>query len=186
MRLPSVLTAGVATFLVVAAASAQRSIPMTLEGLVRQAGVIVHGRVIATETGRDPRTGLPATWTTIEVREDLYGAGGSTIRYKQYGGEADGMVTPTPDIPRLRSGEELVLMLYPPSKQTGFQSPVGMAQGVFRIGKKGSTERVAQAIASPQLFKTSSRPAAGPVRDGSMELDDFMQILRRTVQEVKP
>ncbi len=173
MRLPSSLIALGASFVILSVASAQRTIPLTLEGMVRQAGVIVHGRVIATETGRDPRTGLPATWTTLEVREDFYGASGSTVRYKQYGGEADGMMTPTPDIPRLRTGDELILMLYPPSKKTGFQSPVGMAQGVFRIGQTARTKRVTQAITTPQLFKTSARPASGPSRDGSMELDEY-------------
>lgn len=186
MRLSSPMIAVLATVLVGSAVFAQRSIPLTLEGMVRQAGVIVHGRVVATETGKDPRTGLPATWTTVEVREGFYGVSGSTVRYKQYGGEADGMMTPTPDIPRLRTGDELILMLYPPSKQTGFQSPVGMAQGVFRIGQKGTTKRVSQAISSPQLFKTSGRPSAGPSRDGSMELDDFAQIVRQVVREVKP
>lgn len=186
MRLPSSLIALCATIIVVSTASAQRTLPLTLEGMVRQAGVIMHGRVVATETGRDPRTGLPATWTTMEVREDFYGASGSTVRYKQYGGEADGMATPTPDIPRLRPGDELILMLYPPSKKTGFQSPVGMAQGVFRIGQKGSTKRVTQAITTPQLFKTSARPSMGPSRDGSMELDDFTRVLRQVVREVKP
>ena len=174
------------TALLAVTGTAQRSLPLTLEGMVRQAGIIVHARVVSTESGRDPRTGMPATWTTLEVNENFFGATATTVRYKQFGGEVDEIVTPTPDIPRLKAGEELILMLYPPSKQTGFQSPVGMAQGVFRIGKQGSKKRVTQSVHSPQLFKTSARPGAAAVRDGPMDFDDFARILRSVVREVKP
>lgn len=165
---------------------AQRSIPMSLERMVRQAGVIVQGRVIATETGRDPRTGLPATWITIEVRENFYGASTSTVRYKQFGGTVDGIVTPTPDLPRLATGEEVILLLYPPSKQAGFQSPVGMAQGIFRVKEVRSGKRVSQVARTSELMKTSGRPALAPDRDGSFDVKGFTDRLRSLVREVKP
>lgn len=186
MRIERFLTVCSLAAILAVGALAQRTIPLSLEGLVRQAGVIVHGRVVATETGRDPRTGLPATWTTVEVRENFYGAPGATVRYKQFGGEADGIVTPMPDIPRLQAGTEVILMLWPPSKETGFQSPVGLAQGVFRVAAKNSGMRVTQSIRSPQLLKAAGRAPLSADRDGFMDLEAFSRTLRTLVREVKP
>lgn len=183
-RLPTLLT--VVFLLATVSAIAQRSIPLSLERMVKQAGVIVHGRVVATETGRDPRTGLPATWTTVEVRENFFGAPSSTIRYKQFGGTVDGIVTPTPDLPRLATGEEVILLLYPPSKQAGFQSPVGSAQGVFRVRETRTGKRVTQAVRTTELMKSSGRSSLAPDRDGSYDLDGFAARLRALVREVKP
>lgn len=166
-------------------ALAQRSVPLTLEKMVRQAGVIVHGRVVATETGRDPRTGLPATWTTVEVRENFYGAPSSTVRYKQFGGTVDGIVTPTPDLPRLAEGEEVVLLLYPPSEEAGFQSPVGLAQGIFRVRESRAGKRVAQVARTAELMKSSARVPLSYDREGSFDFDGFATRLRTTVREVK-
>ncbi len=186
MRIERLLTVCTLAVCLPIGALAQRTIPLSLEGLVRQAGVIVHGRVVATETGRDPRTGLPATWTTVEVRENFYGASGTTVRYKQFGGEADGIMMSTPDIPRLQAGSEVILLLWPPSKQTGFQSPVGLGQGVFRVASKNSGKRVTQSVRSPQLLKTSGRAPLSEDRDGSIDLEAFSRTLRTLVREVKP
>lgn len=186
MRIERFLTVCTLAVCLPIGALAQRTIPLSLESLVRQAGVIVHGRVVATETGRDPRTGLPATWITVEVRENFYGATGSTVRYKQFGGEVDGIVTPTPDVPRLGTGSEVILMLWPPSKKTGFQSPVGLAQGVFRVASKNSSKRVTQSVRSSQLLKFSAGASLLPDRDGSMDMEAFARSLRTLVREVKP
>jgi hypothetical protein len=167
-------------------ALAQRTIPLSLDRMVRQAGVIVHGRVVATETGLDPRTGSPATWTTLEVRENFAGATGATIRYKQYGGEANGYVLKLADMPRLTAGSEVILLLYPPSPKTGFQSPVGMAQGVFHINTTRSGKRVTQSARTPELLKTSRRTPLALDRSGSMDLETFKGTLRTLVREVKP
>ncbi|MCU0454623.1 MAG: hypothetical protein MUE68_13295 [Bacteroidetes bacterium] len=185
MRIKRFLTVCTLAACLAIGALAQRTIPLSLEGLVRQAGVIVQGRVIATETGRDPRTGLPATWTTVEVRENFYGASSSSVRFKQYGGEVDGMVTRMPDIPRFQAGDEVILMLWPPSEETGFQSPVGLAQGVFRVWKKNNSKRVTQSLRSDRLLRTSERLLPSGLRDGSLDSDEFSRALRRLVQEVK-
>lgn len=186
MRIERFLTVCSLAAILAVGALAQRTIPLSLEGLVRQAGVIVHGRVVATETGRDPRTGLPATWTTVEVRENFYGASGTTVRYKQFGGEVDGIMTTTPDIPRLVAGSEVILLLWPPSEQTGFQSPVGLAQGVFHVAAKNSGKRVTQSVRSEQLLKKSGRAPLSADRDGSMDLEAFSRTIRTLVREVKP
>ena len=167
-------------------AVAQRSLPMSLDRMVRQSGVIVHGRIVSTETGRDPRTGLPATWTTVEVRENFYGATGSTVRYKQFGGTVDGIVTPTPDLPRLANDEEVILLLYPASEAAGFQSPVGLGQGVFRVKAVRSGKRVSQFTRTAQLMKGGTRAPLSADREGSYDLDAFAKSLRSLVREVKP
>ncbi len=185
MRYPPLIVAALTLALTVSA-PAQRSIPLSLERMVRQAGVVVHGRVVATETGRDPRTGLPATWTTVEVRENFYGAPSTTVRYKQFGGTVDGIVTPTPDLPRLAMGEEVILLLYPASKQAGFQSPVGLGQGVFRVRESRTGKRVTQVARTADLMKTSARTSLAPDREGSYDFEGFTGRLRALVREVKP
>lgn len=170
----------------VASAVAQRTVPLDLQRMVRLSGVIVHGRVIATETGVDQRTGAPATWTTIEVYEDLYGAAGSTVRFKQYGGKADGYEFRLAEMPRFETGSEVVVLLSPPSPQTGFQSPVGMGQGVFRIASRAAGKRVTPMTRTPNLMKSTVHPMPSTDGTGAFDLEQFKSAVRAIVREVKP
>jgi hypothetical protein len=170
----------------VAGVVAQRTIPLDLQRMVQLSGVIVHGRVVATETGVDRRTGAPATWTTVEVVEDLYGAAGSTVRFKQYGGTADGYVFRLAEMPRFETGSEVVLLLSPPSSQTGFQSPVGMGQGVFRVASRTGGKRVTPMTRTPNLMKSSGRPMPSADGSGTYDLEQFKSAVRAIVREVKP
>ena len=136
-------------------AEAQRAVPMNLRTMVAQAGTIVHATGTDTRTGRDPVTGMPATWVTLEVGENFFGASGPTVTFKQVGGEANGMAYRPADVPRYTLHEEIVLLLYPEHPRTGFRSPVGLGQGKFvvRTGPAPRKKVVEQVTRSPHLMK---------------------------------
>lgn len=114
-------------------------LPLDLPALTAQADRIFVGRVTRVASGRDA-SGLPATWTTFVVSEELKGVAGRELTVKQLGtslGEAGGAtILPHPALPQYRPGESVVLFIQPESA-LGFTSPVGLGQGCFRIRSDG-------------------------------------------------
>jgi hypothetical protein len=173
--------------------TAQRTIPLNLERLVRDAGVIVSATVLKTETGRDPQSGLLVTWVTISVNENFFGAAEHQVVFKQYGGEADGEAFYPMDIPRYVKGEQMILFLTAPSV-IGMQSPVGMQQGKFIVqgsfsdrdanvknSRKNSAlfDRVQLENSNGEDLKKSHR------EDGTLNYSRFTQSIRSLVQRIK-
>lgn len=166
---------------------AQRTLPLKLEQIVRDAGTIVHGRVVSTETGKDPATGMLVTWVTVDVSENFYGAPGMRFTFKQYGGEADGLAFRLADMPTFAKDEEMVVMLYPPAKKTGMQSPVGMGQGKFSVKTTGLDGRksVTQSVYTGTLLKGSQRVRVIPGADSPMDFVSFTDAVRTLVRQTK-
>jgi hypothetical protein len=181
-----------ALLLTVHLCSAQRTIPVNIEQLVRDAGMIVDAAVIRTETGKDPESGLLVTWVTLEVKENFYGASLSRITVKQYGGEADGIANYPTHLPRYTAGERSLLFLTAPSS-IGMQSPVGMQQGKFLITEEGTAKkRIKNITMNPSLFSNLSRQSGmakqlPSVResDGSMDYEQFTALVRSTIKHIK-
>lgn len=171
----------------------QRTIPMNLEQLIRDAGVIVHGVVVGIESQRDPATKLLVTNVTIDVREDFYGAEGNRLTFKQYGGREGRLVYRPAGAPRYYEGDELILMLYPKS-EIGMQSPVGMEQGKFTVraeGKKGK-KTVSNLLDNTNLFRGLKNPSALSKRSwanasapGPLDVDEFARTVRSLVRLLK-
>lgn len=181
-----------AVILLVSTSSAQRTIPLNIEQLVRDAGVIVDATVVKTETGKDPQSGFLVTWVTMDVKESFYGAEIGRRTFKQYGGEADGIANYPKHLPRYSSGERSILFLTAPSS-IGMQSPVGMQQGRFSVMEEGTNKtRIKNLTLNPSLFKgLSSRqglekqiPAVSE-QDGSMAYEEFTTLIRAYVQQLK-
>lgn len=172
--------------------SAQRSIPLNIEQLTQRAGVIVDATVMKTETGKDPQSGFLVTWVTVEVNENFFGASGKQYRFKQYGGEANGLANYPKHLPRYTAGERAILFLTGPSK-VGMQSPVGMQQGVFALVKEGTAKtRIKNIELNPSLFKgiTSAKGfemnmSSYNETDGSMEYEEFAEMIRSYVRHIK-
>ena len=171
----------------------QRTIPMNLERLVRDAGVIVRGTVLGIDSQRDPATKLFVTDVTIDVRENFYGVEGSRFTFKQYGGTQGKLVYRPVGAPRYYEGEELILMLYPKS-EIGMQSPVGMEQGKFTVRTGGKTGRktVSNALENRNLFRGLQNPAAlsksswaGSSNPGPLDVEEFSQTIRSLVRLLK-
>lgn len=167
------------------AASVER---INLFDMVRVADRIFWGRCLQAESGREPSAGLPVTTYTFEVLRGLKGAQAKeSIRFRQLsGGPAGGI----PGVPEYSPGQEILLFLYPDSR-LGLTSPVGLAQGMFRVGKSGRRgqavlNRVANANllhrASPGQIRGSTLSAEeeAALRPGApISLDRFESVVRR-------
>ncbi len=173
--------------------NAQKTIPLNLERMVRDAGVIVSATVVKTETGRDSQTGLLTTWITLDVSENFFGANGKQITFKQYGGEADGEAFYPMDIPQYKKDEQVILFLTKPSS-IGMQSPVGMQQGKFiaQGDFSNNSARVKNMRMNPALFEQvqlEDNIAEGLKKsyknDGSLNYVQFAQSIRSLVQQIK-
>lgn len=107
---------------------------LSLEAVTAEAGHIVHGTVVDVRSGRDER-GIPATWITLDVARTVKGRCASQLTVKQFGAMeplGDGAIGGVPDLPRFRTGDDLVLFLRSESAH-GFTSPVGFDDGVYRV-----------------------------------------------------
>jgi hypothetical protein len=116
---------------------------MSLAEVTHEAARIVHATVRQVRVGRD-QSGLPATWVTLDVTRILKGDGRGQLTIKQYGVATplpDGTITRVAGLPRYRVGEEVVLFLSGTSSR-GFTSPVGFAQGAYRVSRPGGAPRV--------------------------------------------
>jgi len=120
---------------------------MTLTGdaniveLLQQSSDIVVGKVSNVTDGIDSR-GVPYTEVTLQVSESIRGGISGTYTFRQFGLvaprlTADGTrkMMPAPEgFPRYTAGAELVLMLRPSARLTGFRMPAGVTGGKFEIG----------------------------------------------------
>jgi hypothetical protein len=169
---------------------AQRTIPLSIDRLVKDAGVIIDATVVKTETGKDPQSGLLVTWVTVNVNENFFGVQGKEYTFKQYGGEANGIANYPAHLPRYSQGERSILFLTAPSK-IGMQSPVGMEQGVFMVYEEGKT-KVKNSVINPSLLKgVAARKgfeksiSSYKKEDGSLDYGEFSQLIRSYVQQLK-
>jgi hypothetical protein len=105
---------------------------MELEDLVREADLVVEGRVLADQARRDVR-GLVSTTYTLSVRRTFWGTPLGTRRITLPGGVLpDGTGTLLPGMPTLQLGEDVLLFLSA-AGSSGARMPVGLAQGKFRV-----------------------------------------------------
>jgi hypothetical protein len=188
------LTAAIVLFFTVVPVLAQRTIPMNLERLITDAGMIFSGRVVDVQTGtRDPQTNLIVTYVTFEVQENFYGTPSQRVTVKQYGGEADGLAFYPAGMPRYRVGEEVLMMMYG-SSDIGMQSPVGMEQGKFtmKVDERSRTRMLQRAYGSQSLFKglkhTDKVSRQSWLRDGEtgpLNYDEFSSTIRALIPVLK-
>lgn len=113
--------------------------PRSVAYLTERAGTIVHGSVIRARMEKHPQfSHLNTVVVTLRVKETLKGRAGQTFTFRQYtGGMRDNFGRA-----EYRKGEELLLLLNPPSRY-GLSSPVGLEQGRFRILRDGKGSELA-------------------------------------------
>jgi len=183
--------------LVAAAGSAQA---MTLTGdtniveLLQQSNDIVVGQVASVTDGLDAH-GVPYTEVTLDVTESIRGAISGSYKFRQFGLlaprlTADGKrkMMPAPEgFPRYSAGDELVLMLRPSAKLTGFRMPAGVTGGKFRLtpGRAENEHGNAGLFRNVRLQKeaASTKDARMMAVDGPANPETFLSFLRRAVSE---
>jgi len=172
---------------------------MTLSGdaniveLLQQSNDIVVGKVTNVTDGIDPQ-GVPYTEVTLQVSESIRGGLSGTYTFRQFGLlaprlTADGTkkMMPAPEgLPRYTAGTELVLMLGPSARLTGFRMPAGVTAGKFEI-RPG---RVENERGNVGLFRNvrleqgvgNAKETRMIVDGGAVNPDTFLSFLRRAVQ----
>ena len=156
--------------------------------MVRAADRIFWGRCLEAESGQEPSTGLPVTTYTFEVLRGLKGAQAKeSVRFRQLSGGPAGGIR---GLPEFSPGQELLLFLYPDSR-LGLTSPVGLAQGMFRVGKGGrGGQAVLNRVGNANLLhrasstqirgSTLSAEEQAALRPGApISLDRFESVVRR-------
>ena len=169
-------------------ARATTVLPLYLEEMADTAAVAFEGRCIGNRSEVDAATGLVVTYTTFEVRDTLKGKPGATHEIKQVGGALpnDGPQYRVMGVPRFEVGGDYVVFLAGVSS-AGFSSPIGLAQGRFKVEPKGAARKVGNGrdfrdmtrrimARVPPNSRREIEQASGPVRD--MDIEDFKQLVR--------
>ena len=156
--------------------------------MVRAADRIFWGRCLQAEPGREPATGLPVTTYTFEVLRGIKGTrAAESIRFQQLTGGPAGAIR---GVPQYSRGQEILLFLYPDSR-LGLTSPVGLDQGMFRVGKGGREGRtVLNRVGNANLLHRAnsvqihgsalSAEERAALRPGApISLDRFESVVRR-------
>ncbi|HEX4824182.1 MAG TPA: hypothetical protein VFV19_07695 [Candidatus Polarisedimenticolaceae bacterium] len=174
---------------------------MTLTGhdnniveLLQQSQDIVVGKVANVTDGLDEK-GIPYTEITLQVTESIRGTLGDEYKFRQFGllkprpvGDGKRTMMPAPPgFPKYAVGEDVVLMLRPSAKWTGFRMPAGVTVGKFKLGPG----RVANDTNNEGLFRgvqldnglvneneKQMMKAGGPANP-----DTFLSFLRKAVRE---
>jgi hypothetical protein len=105
---------------------------LDLREMVGAAGMIYVGTVTDVHGGRDEHGDI-VTYTTFSVEQAVRGVSGTSITVKQFGGQFGGLSTTIAHMRYFQRGERVLVMFYPVS-DLGFTSPVGLEQGVWKIG----------------------------------------------------
>jgi hypothetical protein len=123
--------------LTVLPASATSMLHRNIVDLIEISELIVAGTVVNISDGFE--NGVPYTEVTVEVEESLKGNVPDTYSFRQFGlleprsvGNGLRYLGVSPDgWPRFEVGEEVLLFLYEPAKETGLRTTVGLFQGKF-------------------------------------------------------
>jgi hypothetical protein len=180
--------AAAAGLLLGAQARAASVLPLYLDEMADTAAVAFEGRCLANRSDVDTATGLVVTYTTFEVRDVLKGSVGATHEIKQVGGAlpGDGPQYRVMGVPRFEVGEDYVVFLAGVST-AGFSSPIGLAQGRFKVDKQGEVRKVRNGrdfrdmtrrmlAKVPSAARAQMEKSDKPVRD--MDLEEFKQLVR--------
>jgi hypothetical protein len=163
-------------------------LPLSLDQIVTDAGVVFQGICTGNHTETDGANNLVVTYSSFSVQEILKGSVGSQHTIKQVGGSTDVEGRRVSGATSFAVGEEYVVFLYGVSA-AGFSSPVGLGQGQFIVrngpnGKVLSNGRplkelipgLAVAVPNPSL---RSSIAAASADNSFLGLEDFKEIVRQ-------
>lgn len=165
-----------------------------LAELSQAAGFVLHGRVVEVREEPHPQYATLATVrVTLEVLQSVRGATGRRFSFREFRPQAvRGSAVKVRSTAGYRVGEELVLFLYPESR-AGFTSPVGAAQGRFRVSRDASGALLAtNGLNNRGLFENVPTKAkqldlklsvreqhALTRRSGPVALQDLLSLARR-------
>ncbi len=152
-------------------APAMSLLPVNLQQMTRDSGVIVHGRVINVRTLRHESLGILVTEVTLQSEEMIKGNESSEVRFRQVNGLG---------LPEYVPGEEIVVFLYRNSK-ANVTSPVGGPQGLFRVTQTPEGKAVRNAF--PHVFaQVEGFASSDSRREASLRLDTLKGQIRQNLK----
>lgn len=190
-RFPAIAT-GFALMLVFAIGHLAAQSKITpLAQMVDLAGTIVSGKVIEVREGAHPEyPNVEVTFITMRVTESFKGEAtpAATFTFMQFGGTGPTRVR---ELPSYAKGEEVLIFLYAESRY-GFTSPVGGAQGKFRLlpAPEGGLQ-ISNGIENVRLFedvKTSTVRLSDTEKQvidrsrGAVDYASFGSLVRKLVR----
>jgi len=161
--------------------------PVALPELVKRSATIVHGTVLETRTQSEAGGAQIYTYITVSGREFLKGGPpqGSSITFRQIGGQVGDQVVYVPGTPRFRDKQEVLLFLTG-DDAGGYPQVMGIFQGALRPVSGPGGERRVEGLgpeSNTSLLPERAQGAGGeksPALGGSFT--DFLQRIRDLVK----
>ncbi len=164
--------------------------PVNLFKMVQLADRIFTGQCLKVEEGLDSATGLRMTTYTFRVNRGLKGVeDGQTLVFRQLQSTSKSALSII-DMPRFNKGHDALLFLHGDSA-IGLTSPVGMAQGYFRVqempdGQLGVINQFRNHNLRHELSSSKMRSSGLATRevkflsrDGAIPLADFVSMVSK-------
>jgi hypothetical protein len=162
--------------------------PLALGEIIDTAAVAFEGTCIGNRTEREANTNFVVTYTTFAVKDVLKGDVRETHVIKQIGGKMpDGQPSFRVDgVPTFALGESYIVFLAGVSSG-GFSSPIGLAQGNFRVLPDAAGARVSNGrdfraltadLPSATLPDAVAALRASPRPVQHLGLEEFKQLVR--------
>lgn len=162
-------------------AGAATVLRLSLVDAAAQADRIVHGDVVATSAVWSDDGLRIYTDAQVRVRETLKGAPAATVTVRLLGGQIGTIGQMVPGAPRLREGEEVVLLLQQPRGQAKAELPrvVGLSQGLYRVDRaaQGGAAVAAQELTDLHFVETQKTSDDGAAQT-RLPLDQLLTRLR--------
>ncbi len=147
---------------------------LPLDDLVRNADVVVHGKVLSSQAFQDGDEKRIYTRHTLAVSEYLKGQGEKQLTVVTMGGEMEEFGQVIPGEASLTAGEEVVLCL---ARSANDYVVFNMSQGQFNLSLKEGQVTVAQQLKGVQFVGRK-----GPVAPVVMSLDSFRKIVHQVTR----
>jgi hypothetical protein len=111
---------------------------LSVDQMIRQATMIVRGRVVATSAVQ--RGNLIYTNHRIQISEVLKGENQQVVEVSVPGGQSGGLRQTIPGAPTLVAGREYLVLIWRGSR--GVNHIIGLSQGLFDVQRNASGEIV--------------------------------------------
>ena len=161
--------------------------PVALPELVKRSATIVHGTVLETRVQSEAGGAQIFTYVTVSGREFLKGGPpqGSTITFRQIGGQVGDQVVYVPGTPRFHQKQEILLFLTG-DDAGGYPQVMGIFQGALRPVSGPGGERRVEGMGPEASSSLLPDQAQGKGIDKSPALGgsfaDFLQRIRNLVK----
>jgi hypothetical protein len=174
----SIVVTVIAVFCVVLPARASVTIPTEFREVVRDASLIVRGRVTDVRSVSVPGTGIESI-ATLAVESVVKGQASGFVYVRVPGGEVGRSRVVMVGAPTFRLGQRAIFFLRANGLDSSYR-PVGLTLGVFRVQAEPGTGR---AVVAPPLVGGITESRSGPAVRGDtrrrfMPVQDFESLVK--------